>query len=489
MNQETSISTLQNENRFLKEKVDELEELVRHLQRKRFSPSSEGMLHPNMKPLFEFEPTNKEEEVENADTVEVKPYVRKPARKPLPESLLREEILCDLPEEDKSCSCCGEAMVRTHEKFSEKLHIKPAEFVVKKYITPAYACKKCETMKQAKVPAHPIPKCSVTPETLAYIATSKFIDGMPFHRTEKAFGRHGVEIARDQMARWMVTLGSQLALLVSLLHEKLLSSDSVGMDETYLQVLKEKGRRPDQKSFLLVQAREGPPGQKIVLFHYEKSRASAVISRYLEGFCGALVTDGLAVYDSYCQGKHINHGGCWSHARRRFAEALKGKKKRSGVAKTAMEIIKELFLIEKEVQGKPLSDIARIRRTQSQAHIEELKDLWVDNIDQIPQKSLTGKALHYLKNQWDLLTMFLEDPRLPIHNNYVERQIKHVATGRKSWLFCDTVAGAHASAAFYSLMVTAKENGLNPYDYMCDVLTRLPTETDLESLLPFQPIH
>ena len=236
----------------------------------RFSPASEGVLHPNMKPLFEFEPTDREEEVENANTVEVKSYARKPARRPLPENLLREEVLSDLPEEDKSCPCCGEAMVQMQEKFSEKLHVKPAEFVVKKYITPAYACKKCETMKHAKVPAHPIPKCSVTPETLAYIATSKFVDGMPFHRTEKAFGRHGVEITRYQMARWIVTLGSQLTPLVALLHDKLLSSNLIAMDETYLQVLKEKGGRPDQKNFLPVQAREGPPGQKIILFHYEK---------------------------------------------------------------------------------------------------------------------------------------------------------------------------------------------------------------------------
>ena len=484
MKQEPSIPELQAENKklhsevgLLKGQLDALEEMVRHLQRKRFDPSCEP------------EPIHEDETVENDESIDVKPHALKSARKPLPKELPREEVLCDLTEEEKSCSCCGEQMAKTHEKLSEKLHVKPAEFIVKKYITPAYACKKCETMKQAKVPLHPIPKCSVTPETLGYIATSKFIDGMPFHRIEKAFGRHDIDIKRDQMSRWMVNLGGQLEKLKHLLHGQLLASDSIAMDETYIQVLKEKDRRPDQKSFLLVQAREGPRGQKIVLFHYHRSRAALVIGEYLEGFSGALVTDGLAVYGSYCQGRYINHGGCWAHARRRFVEALKGKKKRSGVAKVAMEIINELFAIEKELKGRPLPEVARIRRTQSQAHVEELRDLWVNNVDQIPKSSLTGKALHYLKNQWPLLTAFIEDPRLPIHNNYVERQIKHVATGRKSWLFCDTVAGANASAAFYSLMITAKENGLNPYDYICDVLRRLPTETDLESLLPFQSIH
>jgi hypothetical protein len=145
------------------------------------------------------------------------------------------------------------------------------------------------------MPPHPMPKASVTSETLAHIIVSKYIDGLPLYRLESIFGRGDIEIRRDQMARWVISIGEMLLRLKLLLHKRLISSGSMAMDETTLQVLKEKGRRADQKSYMVVQSREGPPGKSITIFHYEKSRASAVLARYLDGFEGSLITDGLAV--------------------------------------------------------------------------------------------------------------------------------------------------------------------------------------------------
>lgn len=253
-----------------------------------------------------------------------------------------------------------------------------------------------------------------------------------------------------------------------------------------LQVLKEKERRADKKSFVLVQAREGPFGRKITVFHYEKSRSSDCIAKYLDGFQGSLMTDGLKVYQTYCEKRsEISHGGCWSHSRRKFADAVKGKKSRNSVAKDFMLLIKELFTAEDLAKNMTDSERADYRQMQVRPIISKIEKLLNENINNYPKSSLTGKALGYLDSQWEYLTRFLEDPRLEIHNNYVERQIKPFVIGRKSWLFADTEAGGHANAIFYSLINTAKENGLNSYDYVCRLLRGIADGETPDNLLPF----
>ena len=377
-------------------------------------------------------------------------------------------------------------MLKTHEKSSEKLHIKPPEFIVKKFITPVYACKDCEEIKQAPMPYHPIPKCSVTIETIANIAVAKYIDGMPLHRQEKMFDRHDIELSRDTMANWIIAIADKLKPLVDLLKCKLLNSDYMAMDETYVQVLDEKGRRADQKSFFIVQAREGPPGKTVAIFNYEKSRAKTVIADYLYGFKGSLITDGLAVYDSYCQNlPQISHGGCMSHCRRNFAKAVKGKKKHNTVAKQMILKIKELFKIENEIKGTSLENIAHVRKERSKPIFDDIENLLKENLEAIPKTSLTGAALHYLDSQWSKLTRFLTEPTLPMHNNHIEQMIRTVAVGRKAWLFSQSEKGAHASAILFTLLITARENGLNPYKYLSETLHNLGSTENLENLLPF----
>ena len=471
-------------NQDLQLRLDNLEEYIRLLQRGRFAAKSESLTHPGMKALFEDELDEQSNEPPKETKVEA--HTRTINRKPLPANLPRQDVVCDLSEAEKIGPCCQEQMKSSHEKTSEKLHIKPAEFLVKRFITPVYSCKKCDQMKQAKMPAHPLPKCSVTLETLAYLAVDKYIDGMPLHRLEKKFLRGGVELGRDKMSRWLIKLSEKIEPIKDLVHAELLNGGVLGMDETSLQVLKEKGRRADQKSYMLVQAREGPPGRSIVLFHYEKSRAALVLDQYLNGFSGSLVTDGLSSYQT-CVGNRvgISHGGCWAHARRKFADAVKGKKNNTGVAKDAILLIKELFEIEKSIKGKGADVIQAARTEKSEPVIKAIESLWTSRIGLIPRKSLSGKALHYLKNQWELLTRFLKDPNLPIHNNFVERQVRPLAVGRRAWLFCDTPAGAQASATFYSLLVTAKENGLDPMDYLIRVFSEIDQCDDLTLLLPF----
>jgi hypothetical protein len=168
-------------------------------------------------------------------------------------------------------------------------------------------------------------------------------------------------------------------------------------------------------------------------------------------------------------------------------DAIKVKGSQPGVAKDAIVLIKKLFEVEAVAKAEKLNgeNLLALWQEKSRTIIKEIESLWTAKIDSIPAKSLTGKALHYLKNQWSQLTRFLNDPRLPIHNNYLERQIRPFAVGRKAWLFSDTVDGANASATLYTLLNTAKENGLNPYAYLCSVLTGIASGSDLEQLLPF----
>ncbi|NRA68505.1 MAG: transposase [Pseudobacteriovorax sp.] len=192
-------------------------------------------------------------------------------------------------------------MQQISEKISEKLHIQPRKLTVHRFIKPVYGCKKCEAVKQASMPAHPLARCSVTLESLAYLACSIYVEGLPLYRIEKSLKNDNIELGRDKMSRWMIQISEKLLPVKKLLHEILLKSPAISMDETSFQVLKEKDRRADQKSYVLVQAREGPPGKKITVFHYEKSRAKATIEKYLEGFSGSFLTDGLGVYQTYTE--------------------------------------------------------------------------------------------------------------------------------------------------------------------------------------------
>ena len=467
----------------LSSRVERLEELLRSAHASRFSFKSEHLTHPGMLPLF---PEEGEEEKDEPKEREVRGHTRTITKKPIPEHLPRVDVHLDVPDHEKTCSSCSEAMSEFKKDISEKLHIKPAELLVKRFIRPAYKCNKCDELRQSKMPAHPIPKAGITVETLAHIAISKYLGGLPLYRQEKIFERSGIQLGRDKMSKWMIRLGEKLDPLKNLLHQELIEDGFLGMDETHFQVLKEENRRPDAKSYMIIQAREGPPGKNISVFHYETSRSKEVVARHLNGFEGSVVTDGLMTYLSYFQSKdEISHGGCWAHGRRRFVEAVKARKSKKGVAKDVLQLIKQLFKIESRIKGKPDEEKLEVRTRESAPLIAEIEELWVANLESIPKKSLTGEGLHYLRNQWDCLTRFLKDPKLPLSNNYVEQKVRPFATGRKSWLFADTVEGANASAVLYSLLVTAKDNGLNPYAYLSKVFTEIDSNEDLRQLLPF----
>ena len=414
--------------------------------------------------------------------------VKKPGRKPLPANLPRVRIEYTLPDAEIRCPCgCMRTVIG--EETSEQLEFIPAKLQVLVHVRKKYACKACEgEMKTAALPPQPIPKSNASAGLLAHVAVSKYQDALPLYRQEAILQRSGIDIPRNTLANWMIKAGALLQPLINLLEERLLAHPVMHCDETTLQVLKEPDKAAETKSYMWVRV-GGPPTQPIRLFHYAPSRSGSVVSELLEGYEGYLQTDDYAGYNAVCANNDITQLGCWAHVRRKFVDAQKatGVKKRSGKADMAISLIAKLYGIEKRI--KELDEQARyaIRQQESVPQLVKIRE-WLDrSLHGTLPKGLLGKALSYLDKNWRKLTVYTNDGRLCIDNNPAENAIRPFVIGRKNYLFSASVRGATSSANIYSLIETAKANGLEPYYYLRQVFTELPKATsvdDIEALLP-----
>ena len=287
----------------------------------------------------------------------------------------------------------------------------------------------------------------------------------------------------------MIRSGELAQPLINLMQDQLKQFPFLQMDETTVQVLKEEGRSASSQSYIWVR-RGGPPDQPVVLFDYAATRSQAVADQLLQGFTGALQTDGYAGYAGICVKHKLQHAGCWAHVRRKFDEALKaqGVKGNAGKASKALTLIQKLYRVEILIKDQSPEEKRGVRQEKSLPILNELK-IWLDtSLAQVTPTSLTGKALHYMANQWSTLTVYCENGRVAIDNNAIERAIRPFVIGRNNWIFSDTVKGVKASANLYSLIETAKLNGLEPYRYLRHVFTELPKATsidEIEALLPW----
>ena len=475
-----------------------LREYVRLLRHQRFGRKSEKV-SPDQLSIF----NEAEREVAEAasrereqDEIQVPAHTRrKGGRRPLPESLPCIEVVHDLPEAEKVCARDGTRLVEIGREESEQLEIIPAQLRRVRHIRPKYGCPTCKQgVRVAPVPPQPIPKSIASPALLAHVATQKFVDGMPLYRQERALERIGVALPRSTLASWMVKMGQAVQPLINLLHEEILAAGIVQCDETRFQVLKEPGRDATRLSYLWVLRAGGRDGPAAVVYHYDPSREGEVAERLLEGFQGYLQTDGYIGYDAVGARPGIVHVGCFAHARRKFHEAWKaqggGKKAKpipESKAKQGLERIRALYRIDRELAEATPAERHRVRLERTKPLLDEMRE-WLDGVlHTVPPQSLTGKALAYLDGQWPKLERVLEDGRLPLDTNAVENAIRPFVVGRKAWLFADTVAGAEASANLYSLVETAKANGIEPWAYLCFVFERIAAAQrieDFEVLLP-----
>ena len=348
------------------------------------------------------------------------------------------------------------------------------------------------TIISARRPVHPLGKSIASVALLAYLLVAKYADALPLYRLEKILKRYGGSITRTTMANWIIRLDRVFKPVINLLREHQLSADYLQADETRIQVLKESGKVATSDKWMWL-IRGGPPDKPVVLFEYDASRSEAVPVRLLDGFSGTLQTDGYAGYNKVCCDNTITRIGCWDHARRKFVEASKAapaRKKGSKVSKADVAIgkIRKLYAIEERIKALTDEEKKLKRQELSIPLLKELKDWLETNLNRVPKDSLTFKAIYYTLNQWDSLTGYCEDGKLNISNALAENAIRPFALGRKNWLFSDTPRGAKASATCYSLIETAKANGLEPYKYLRHVLGEIAaaeTVEDIEALLPW----
>jgi transposase len=493
---------LRHENKNLTEDKNYLEELVRHLRRLRFAPSSE-ITPSGQRTLFnEAETIADELARDDGDKKSGTKKRGRPVRKPLPDSLPQVHKTIDLPEADKICPRSGQAMKQIGEEVSKQLDIEPTKaFVIVthrlKYGCDCAACKEgldAPTMKTAPVEPQPIPKSMAAPGLLAYIATSKYADALPLARQEGIFKRYGIDLVRATMASWMISLGALLTPLIDLIRKELIREGVVQADETRIQVHKGTGKKATAENYMWAFSRAGPNGSKIVLYELGPSRSHLVPLRVLNGFTGHLHTDGYEAYETLAaKMPSITLVGDWAHVRRKFDEAVKAvaeEHKGEIKAKVGLRLINELFRIEREDVSKDANplDHLKIRQQKSRPIIDELKT-WADKTaPTLPPKTLSGSAVRYMLERWEKLILFLDHPMLRLDTNPIEGYIRPFVVGRNNWLFADSIKGAEASAVLYSLIVMARAAGLNPFTYLKAVFTELPkaqTVEAIEALLPW----
>jgi transposase len=498
---ESEKNALESKKNYFESEKKRLEEYVRLLKKELFGRKTEKLPKEDrqqMRLFDEAEAILEEEKKKPEKPVSVAPYARKkPGRKPLPKDLPRIEVVHDIDESQKVCAC-GATLTRIGEDTIEKLEIIPAKVQVIRHIRPKYACKNCEgveddgpTVKIAPPPPQIIPKGIATPTLLAYILISKFEDALPFYRQEKIFKRIGVDLSRADMANWAIRVANQCVFLLWLLCANIRGGPFVGVDETPVQVMKEPGRANTAKSYMWV-FRGGDPEKPSLVYQYHPTRSGDVPKDFLKGFEGYLQSDGFSGYEAIARQPEIIHVGCWAHVRRKFHDVVKasGGEGRKSLAKDALEMIGELYAVEKEADQLKYSyeKRAELRKEKSAPILEKFKAWLDDHAVKTPRNnSLLGKAINYALNRWKSLTRFIEDGRIRPDNNLVENAIRPFAVGRRNWLFSGSPRGAEASAAIYSLIETAKANGLDPYYYLRYIFEMLPlaqTEEDYRKLLP-----
>ncbi len=478
---EPNLESLQLEITELKVKLAWYEEQFRLKQHQRFAASSEqldqGQLFNEAEELAE-EPV--EEEAPETQTVAAHER-KKPVRQPLSNQLPREVVTLDIADDDKQCDCCGEPLKAFGHDSSCKLDIVPAQVKVIEYQRQKYACANECGVKTAPAPAMPIPKSLSTPGLLAWVVVSKYCDALPLYRQEFILKRMGVEIRRATLAEWMIRVSQLLDPLYEALQQRLVAQPFIQADETPIQVLNEPDRKPENKSYMWLY-RTGPQlGSPVLLYDYQPGRGHEYPEAFLEGFAGYLQCDGMKGYQALSSKRpEIDLVACMAHVRRKFKDALNAMPKKSGQPQKlsrpaqALAMIQTLYVIEKRLKDKAVDERFQIRQSESRPVMDKLK-AWLDRQQSlVPPQSLLGKAITYGQNQWKYLVRYLDSGVLDIDNNAAERAIKPFVIGRKNWLFAQSVKGARASAVLYSMIETAKANGLEPYAWLRHVLTELP---------------
>lgn len=413
---------------------------------------------------------------------------RRRHRGSLPAHLPRIEIIVDI--DDKICPCCQGELHRIGEDASERLDMVPAQFRVLVTRRPKYACRTCENgVVQAAAPARLIEGGLPTEATVAQVLVSKYADHLPLYRQTQIYARQAVNLDRSTLADWVGHAAWHLRPLQERLLTRLKQSGRLFADETTAPVL-DPGRGRTKTGQLWAYAADDrpwggsdPPG---VVYVYAPDRKSERPIAHLDGFKGILQVDGYAGYRKLADRGDVRLAFCWSHVRRGFYElAMPGP---SPIASEALERIAALYVVEKAIRGRSADERRTARQQRSRPLIDTLEPWLRAKLGLISQKSKLAEAIRYALSRWEGLARFLDDGRIELDNNTVERSIRPIALNRKNALFAGSDGGAGHWATVASLIETCKLNDVDPLGYLTDVLTRIVNghlDRDIDQLLPW----
>jgi transposase len=418
------------------------------------------------------------------EIIEVKTHYRKRTRlttDKLPKDLPIEVIQHEIPAKECTCPDCGNALHAMGKEIREELKIIPAKAVVVQHVRHVYTCRNCAESScdcvpivKADMPEPVIKGGFASPESIAHIATQKFVMASPLYRQEQEWKQNGIWLSRQTMSNWLLKACEEwLEPIYEAMKLQLFKHEVLHADETTLQVLKEPGKPPQSKSYMWLYRTSGEAKHQLVLYDYQPDRKYVRPEMFLKGFSGYLHADGYEGYHKLPDG--IIVVGCWAHLRRKFFDALKTlpKDRQPGSnASKGVAYCDKLFRFEKQFAKLTPEDRLKKRELLAKPLVDEFYR-WVESLNALPN-TLLGKAVYYAQSQKKYLERYLLDGRLEISNNRAERSIKVFVIGRKNWLFANTPNGARASAIYYSLIVTALENGLNPFEYLAWIFTNAP---------------
>lgn len=500
-NLQNKYALLEQTNEELTAKLNWYEEQFRLSQHKRFGASSE---QTDSNQLSIFNEAEKESRPEKEEpTIEEITYKRKKSKglnKTSFDDLPVEVIEYRLDEEDKICPECDGPLHEMTKETRKELKVIPAQVKVVEHVRYVYACRQCEKdntstpIITASMP-NPVLKGSfVSPSLLAYIMDRKYSEAVPLYRQEKQFINFGIDLSRQNFANWIIHgANNWLVHLYDRMHHHLLKETLIHADETTMQVLDEVGKKPTSKSYMWLYA-TGTYSPQIFLYEYQPSRSSKHPKKFLKGFKGFLQTDGYAGYNDVSD---IIQVGCFAHAKRGFTDTLKALPKDSIKSKTTaqegVDFCDELFSIERALKDLSPEERYDKRLEQSKPVLEAFLSWLKTKKEKVLPKSSLGKAINYCLNQWNKLESFMLDGRIEISNNRAERAIKPFVIGRKNFLFSKSPKGATASAVVYSVIETAKANGLSPFYYLNYLFEKLPNidvenMDELDQLLPWSDL-
>jgi transposase len=477
--------------------IDKLKVELAYLRRMKYGRSSEQLEHAQLELVGGMVATPTAEQASNVTSIETARKKRAPKPRPglreLPAHLPRRTVVHAAAGHDGGCDCqsCGRVLREIGQDVSEVLDYEPGSFHVVRHVRPRLACSGCRTITQAAAPSRPVERGMAGPGLLAHVLVGKYADSLPLYRQCQIYAREGVMLERSTLTDWVGQAARLLTPLAQAIGRHVLRADKIHGDDTPIRVLGGKGSKA-KTGRLWVYVRDDRPGAgqapPAVWFQYSAGRHGEHPARHLKDWQGILQADAFAGYNQLYAGGRIVEAACWSHARRKMWDIHERQHKLPGtLAHQGLERIAKIFKIEAEIRGRSALRRRRVRQVRTQPILKELQAWMGETLTQVSAKSPLAQAIGYAVSNWTALVRFVGDGRIEAENNAAERALRAVAIGRKNFLHLGSDAGGNSAAVIYTLVGTAKLNGINPQHYLRYVLERIAEHSinRVDELLPW----